>query len=31
MMYDLNLNGKVDGCYTLEQLTKRIQEVLLDV
>ena len=31
MMYDLNLNGKVDGRYTLEQLTKRIQEVMLDV
>lgn len=31
MMYDLNLNGKVDGRYTLEQLTKRIQEVMVDV
>lgn len=31
MMYYLNLNGKLDGRYTLEQLTKRIQEVMVDV
>ena len=31
MMYDLNLNGKVDGRYTLSELMKRIQEVLIDV
>ena len=31
MMYDLSLNGKVDGRYTLSELMKRIQEVLIDV
>ena len=31
MLYDLYLNGKVDGRYTLSELTKRIQEVLIDV
>ena len=31
VLYDLYLNGKVDGRYTLEGLTKRIQEVMLDV
>lgn len=29
--YDLYLNGKVDGRYNLDSLTKRIQEVMLDV
>lgn len=29
--YDLYLNGKVDGRYKLDSLTKRIQEVMLDV
>lgn len=31
MMYDLSLNGKVDGRYTLTELINRIQEVLVDV
>ena len=31
VLYDLYLNGKVDGRYTLEGLTKRIQEVMLNV
>lgn len=29
--YDLYLNGKVDGRYNLDSLTKRIQEVVMDV
>lgn len=28
--YDLYVNGKVDGRYTLDSLTKRIQEILLN-
>lgn len=31
IFYDLYLNGKVDGRYNLDSLTKRIQEVMLDV
>lgn len=31
MFYDLYINGKVDGRYTLDELTKRFQEVLMDV
>lgn len=29
--YDLYLNGKVDGRYNLDSLTKRIQEVMMEV
>lgn len=31
VLYDLYINGKVEGRYTLEGLTKRFQEVMLDV
>ena len=29
--YDLYLNGKVEGRYSLEELTKKFQEVMFDV
>lgn len=31
MFYDLYLNGHVEGRYTLEELTKKFQEILYDV
>ena len=31
MFYDLYLNGHVDGRYSLEELLKKIQEVLYNV
>ena len=31
MFYDLYLNGKVEGRYTLEGLIKKFQEVVFDV
>ena len=31
IFYDLYLNGKVDGRYNLDSLTKKIQEVLFEV
>ena len=31
MYYDLYINGKVEGRYTLEEITKKFQEVLYDI
>jgi hypothetical protein len=29
--FDLYLNGKVDGRYTFSELTKKLQEVMLEI
>lgn len=31
MLYDLYLNGKIEGRYTLPEITKKFQEVLYDI
>lgn len=31
MFYDLYINGKVDGRYNLDQLQKKILEIIMDV
>ena len=31
MFYDLYVNGKIEGRYNLEQLQKRIMELIYDV
>lgn len=31
MFYDLYLNGRVEGRYSLENLIKKLQEVIFDV
>ena len=31
MFYDLYLNGKVEGRYNFSELTKKLQEVVLDI
>ena len=31
IFYDLYVNGKVEGRYTLPEITKKFQEVLFDV
>ena len=31
MFYDLYINGKIEGCYSLEGLQKKIMEVIHDV
>lgn len=31
MFYDLYINGKIEGRYNLDQLQKRILEIVMDV